>query len=193
MLFYWKKFYLKCILLKHFLLKHFLLKIHSTKKNSTNFPVTHLGPALHAEKPWWFDLWMLKVGVNENFWGQNTKVCRSLASVIWFCTFCPKWPQPIQVQPLMLKNLDDLTSEGVNENFSGQRQKWVDLWPPSFDFGIFAQNGLNPSGASPSCRKTLMIWPLNAESRCHWEFLRSKAKVGRSWASVIWFWNFCPK
>ena len=72
---------------------------------------THLGLAPHAEKPWWFDLWMLKVGVNENFWCQNTKVSRSLASVIWFCTFGSKWPEPVHVQPLMLKNLDDLTSE----------------------------------------------------------------------------------
>ena len=58
----------------------------------------------------------------------------------------------------MKKNLDDLTSKGLNWNFWGQGQKWRGFRNASFDFGVFAQNAFNPLGHNPSWRETLMIF-----------------------------------
>ena len=91
---------------------------------------------------------------------SKTKLVLSFASLIWFQNFCPKWPQPNGMKSPMQRNLDDLTSEGLNLSFWGQRPNWCYLWPPSFDFRILAQNGLNLMGWGPPCRETLMIRPL---------------------------------
>ena len=131
--------------LRH-LISEFLPKMASTQWDEV----------AHAEKPWWFDLWRSKL----EFLRSKTKLVLSLASVIWFQNFGPKWPQPNGMKSPMQRNLDDLTSEGLNLSFWVQTPNWCYLWPPSFDFRIFAENGLNPMGWSPPCRETSMIWPL---------------------------------